>query len=505
MRKTVLVTGAHSELAYLVAEKLIKKGNMRVIAPVRVRGSQRINKLCSEFSENVIASDFSPLNFQEAKELVTASDYVLNLDFVAKPDSEHFPDLAEQINYFYTKNLVDAVIATGSNAKFLELSTSGVYGGRTMKHPYAVVGHPAMPAYFDVASVSMLRGERYLVESGLRGFIVLRSAPVVDETFMKKMLDGALVFKNPLNAPIEYITAEELSEVIFKLVTDAEENGKKVKENSIYNVGGGEQEIYLDFLKNTASKLSLNIDKIVDPKWFVLRCGTGAWLKDGRKLQDALGVQKVSVERYIEDKFVKTQNRIFGTLSSLIRKFIVSKMSIMTNSPYFWQDNGMTARINVFYGGYDKIRDIPKRLSEVLTDAIENENIAGLYDCDKQPLLEENDLKTYASARGGKCFDMGARPVDFRRKTLWECADGHTFKMTPFGVLFGGYWCDECMTPAPWKYFENVKKSEYHNFFYRDEFSPYEEYVVRASDYHDIMREDEEERTTEKIKKYKKG
>ena len=47
----------------------------------------------------------------------------------------------------------------------------------------------------------------------------------------------------------------------------------------------------------------------------------------------------------------------------------------------------------------------------------------------------ENDLKTYAAARGGKCFDVSTRGVDFKRKTLWECANGHTFKMTPYSVL----------------------------------------------------------------------
>lgn len=230
MRKTALVTGMHTSLAYLVAEKLIKDGNMRVIAPVRVRESDRVDALIRNYGENVIVSDFSPLDFQEAKELVAAADYILNLDFVGMPESEHFPDFAEKVNYFYTKNLVDAVIETGSDAKIIELSTTGIYGGRTMKRPYAAVGHPAMPAYYDLASVSKLRGERYLVESGIKGFYVLRTAPVADETFVKRMLDGAMIFKNPLDAPAEFITAEELSEVIFRLVVSIDENEKKVKE-----------------------------------------------------------------------------------------------------------------------------------------------------------------------------------------------------------------------------------------------------------------------------------
>lgn len=103
MRKTALVTGMHTSLAYLVAEKLIKNGNMRVIAPVRVRESDRVDALIRNYGENVIVSDFSPLDFQEAKELVAAADYILNLDFVGMPESEHFPDFAEKLNYFIRK------------------------------------------------------------------------------------------------------------------------------------------------------------------------------------------------------------------------------------------------------------------------------------------------------------------------------------------------------------------------------------------------------------------
>lgn len=69
MRKTALVTGMHTSLAYLVAEKLIKDGNMRVIAPVRVRESDRVDALIRNYGENVIVSDFSPLDFRKRRNL----------------------------------------------------------------------------------------------------------------------------------------------------------------------------------------------------------------------------------------------------------------------------------------------------------------------------------------------------------------------------------------------------------------------------------------------------
>ena len=65
-----------------------------------------------------------------------------------------------------------------------------------MKRPYAAVGHPAMPAYYDLASVSKLRGERYLVESGIKGFYVLRTAPVADENKPLQMQVTMLDYNN---------------------------------------------------------------------------------------------------------------------------------------------------------------------------------------------------------------------------------------------------------------------------------------------------------------------
>ena len=87
MRKTALVTGMHTSLAYLVAEKLIKDRNMRVIAPVRVRESDRVDALIRNYGENVIVSDFSPLDFQEAKELVEANEAWLSHPALVLPRS----------------------------------------------------------------------------------------------------------------------------------------------------------------------------------------------------------------------------------------------------------------------------------------------------------------------------------------------------------------------------------------------------------------------------------
>ena len=95
-------------------------------------------------------------------------------------------------------------------------------------------------------------------------------------------------------------------------------------------------------------------------------------------------------------------------------------------------------------------------------------------------------------------------------KTEWKCADGHNLKITPYGVLYGGYWCDDCLTPAPWRYSENAKKSPYHSAVYKDKFTDDEDLTIGASAYRDVLRADDKKDGVcgdkgDKIIKYKKG
>lgn len=515
MRKTVLLTGVHTQTGYLTAEKLLNTRKFRLLLPLRVKNCAYVKNLVSAFREEVALTDMSLTDKDAAVELVRCADYIVNADVVVPPESCHNPDLAEKINYFCTKNIVDALKVAGGNKRMIELSLSSVYGGRTMKRPYAKVGDPVMPAYFDCASVARARAERYVVESGVTGYRVLRTAPVVDDGFVKRTVGDGWLFHFPLDSPAEFILSEELSSVLAELVISDENGEVKVSSDEIFDVGSGEKHVYRDLIYNVTDRVKKDFAKVLSPKWFVLRNGTGAWLYDGEKIQKTLNIPHSDVaEELARQSNEIVKNKSLLSFFPIVKRHILSKLQTMTDSPYYWTENGMTDRINVFYGGYDKIRDIPDRFEKIKTDN-ETDYVATLFETgfdlkkDGQ-FINHTDLESAAAFRGGSVNSRYFRPSDMHVKTEWKCADGHNLKITPYGVLYGGYWCDDCLTPAPWRYSENAKKSPYHSAVYKDKFTDDEDLTIGASAYRDVLRADDKKDGVcgdkgDKIIKYKKG
>lgn len=515
MRKTVLLTGVHTQTGYLTAEKLLNTRKFRLLLPLRVKNCAYVKNLVSAFREEVALTDMSLTDKDAAVELVRCADYIVNADVVVPPESCHNPDLAEKINYFCTKNIVDALKVAGGNKRMIELSLSSVYGGRTMKRPYAKVGDPVMPAYFDCASVARARAERYVVESGVTGYRVLRTAPVVDDGFVKRTAVDGCLFHFPLDSPVEFILSEELSSVLAELVISDETGRGKAPTDEIFNVGSGEKHIYRDLIYTVTDSVRKDFSKALSPKWFVLRNGTGAWLYDGEKIQETLNISHSDVT----EELVRQINEIIknkGLLSffPIVKRQILSKLQTMTDSPYYWAEKGMTDRINVFYGGYDKIRDIPDRFERIKSDKMiyyEDTLFETGFDRKKdRQFINHIDIESAATFRGGSVNSGCFRPSDMHVKIEWKCADGHNLKITPYGVLYGGYWCDDCLTPAPWRYYGNAKKSPYHSAVYEDKFSEDEDLTIGASAYRDVLREDDKKGDVrgdkgDKIIKYKKG
>ena len=58
----------------------------------------------------------------------------------------------------------------------------------------------------------------------------------------------------------------------------------------------------------------------------------------------------------------------------------------------------------------------------------------------KQPKSRE-EIEAFAAGQNGKLRSTGR--VAMQRMALWECKDGHVFKMTPNNVKYG-HWCPTC-------------------------------------------------------------
>lgn len=62
-------------------------------------------------------------------------------------------------------------------------------------------------------------------------------------------------------------------------------------------------------------------------------------------------------------------------------------------------------------------------------------------DCGGSKILDMEEMKRVAKRRGGKCLSQ--KYINARRKLLWQCKEGHTWKATPY-LIKRGAWCPEC-------------------------------------------------------------
>lgn len=108
-------------------------------------------------------------NYATAAQLVSGVDYVIHCGAVIPPRADHNPVDAFAVNYGGTKNIVDAIKASGraDRIKLVHISTVAVYGSRNHRHPWARMGDPVMSSAYDYYSAAKIKAEQYVLESGL--------------------------------------------------------------------------------------------------------------------------------------------------------------------------------------------------------------------------------------------------------------------------------------------------------------------------------------------------
>ena len=112
---------------------------------------------------------------EKCRSFVQDSDYVLHLAAVIPPLADHYPRETDECNRIGTMNLVDCVTELGDKQpKFVHISTVAIYGNRNYKHPWGRVGDPLISSVYDDYSASKIKGERYVLDSEIKNWVVLR-------------------------------------------------------------------------------------------------------------------------------------------------------------------------------------------------------------------------------------------------------------------------------------------------------------------------------------------
>lgn len=434
-------------------------------------------------------------NYNDCVRLVDGADYVIHCAAKIPPKSDHDPEGTYLCNYVGTKNLVDAIIASEKpDTPFVHISTVAVYGNRSYPHVWGRVGDPVISSDYDTYSANKLKAERYVLDSGLKKFVVLRQTAVLHKYMFANNLKDGLMFHTSWNCPLEWVTDADSGVLCKNLVERDIADKLDGFWNKIYNIGGGEScrvsgfetiDGCFTYLVGTGAK------KFFKPNWNITRNFHGVWYYDSDELENYLQFRSESFDGFWTRMHKKYRVFKLGKYapSPLISKLAIKRLFKNTNAPAYWLKHGKEGRIKAFFGSREKFDAIGtdwNKFPLLCEGKLENGeaiNYNGLKDInnakpllldhgydESKPLesLDFDDLNNAADFRGGKCLSTDYKAGNLYGKIKWQCRDGHEFTSSPYTVLKGGHWCPQCCQPAPWRYGSLAKDIPFYAQVYFD-------------------------------------
>ena len=520
---TVAVTGADGAMGGEVVAHLLKSEfnfNLRLFIYNRTKKFRPFFKKLLKQGKGRITLVYGDLaNYDEVAQLIDGSDYVIHCGAVIPPKADHNPENTFATNFTGTKNVVDAIEATGrkDQIKLVHISTVALYENRDYHHPWARMGDPVISSTYDYYSAAKIKGERYVLESELPHWVVLRQSAVYHKYFLANNMNDGLMFHTNWNAPFEWITDKDSGLMIQHLVEfDLAEKGKKLKGfwNQCYNIGGGKscRETGYETFNYGFGLMGASAEKFFDPHWNIPMNFHGVWYTDTDVLDKWLEYRTESSADFWKRMEKQLWYYKLGAIvpAKLIRKLAIERLLKNSNAPQKWVKLGKEGRISAFFGGKTAYDNLPKTWDKypvfakgqtfegpVDYEDYKNEKKAKRFALDhgfdekkKDSKIQLEDLKKAAEFRGGKVVSRTFKNGDVYSSIKWKCAEGHTFQSKPYSVLRAGFWCPICAEPNPlegnkWAYGKLAAKSPFFAQVWYDTHSHEEDNLSYPIDMHE--------------------
>ena len=503
-KQTVLLTGASGSMGSEALKSVMETGKFKALVLLRKKPSNE--KLKKELEQRygdgveVVFGDIS--NPGDCVKVVERSDYIINCAAIIPPASDHNPQAAEKANYLGVKNLVQAIEASkdADEKKFVNIGSIAEYGNRFFPAHWGRVGDPLVSSPYDFYAVTKIKGERCVVESGIKHWVSLRQSGILyDDVLFNNMNDG-LMFHTCWNTFIEWATARDSGRLIRNLIL-LDSQGKLPSSfwQKCYNIGNGEGARVTGYetLDRGFKMMGRSAKEIFMPHWNAARNFHCFWYLDSDHLNDILDFRRESFEDFFAQLSKKLWYFKLGKpFPGLIRKFAIERLLKDVNAPIYWVNNNIEGRIKAFYGSREAFEKIPRRWEDyqlIPSEAVKDLKTAEILDLRGKTELSEEDLafiadneyrgknravilshgydeskpdseleladmQGAAKFRGGRCLSETMTKGDLRTKLEWECHNGHRFKAAPYTVIKAGFWCPECCEPLPWNFDALAKK-----------------------------------------------
>ena len=484
MGVTVAMTGASGNMGVETLKQVLElecvdKVKVLLVNEKRERKDRRRWQRLYGDRIEVIFGDVAVLD--DCKRLVQGSDYVLHLAAVIPPKADHYAKETDDCNRIGTENLVNAVCELGDKQpKFVHISTVAIYGNRDYKHPWGRIGDPLLPSAYDEYATTKIKGERYVLDSDLKCWVVLRQTGILYEKMVVQNMGDGLMFHTCYNVPIEWVTAKDSGLMMKHLVERDVEGTLGDFWKKCYNIGDGPNARITGYetLDGGLKMIGGSVEKFMGPDWNATRNFHCMWFEDSRELNKILDFWNQSIDDYWAE--IKKKYWYFAVAKALPAKLIsglaLKPLLKNNNAPRYWLKHGMEGRVMAAFGSVKEAENLPKKWEEfnllckgknpddgsaVDYDDMRDEakikehsyHLDHGYDESKSDSeLDIEDMREAAAFRGGKCISQTMTKGDLYTKLEWECHDGHRFFASPYTILKAGHWCPVCSVPEPWDY-----------------------------------------------------
>ena len=490
----IAITGASGSIGKSVVPKLLerKDNHCRLLFRDTPANRKIISRLQKKYTGqiSVVFGDITDASC--CRNFVEDADYVLHLAAMVPPKADHDNALTWKTNLNGTARLTDAIIQNGNQAALIFFSSVAVYGHRSFPHYWGRTGDPLMPSVFDSYGASKVRAERYILDSPLRKYVILRETGVLYDNMMMNNIRDGLMFQMPVNTFIEWVTAKDTSILVDRIIAQGDE--KPGFWNKVYNISGGPDcrqtgfETYDDGFRLIGGSAK----KIFEPRWHNQRNFHCFWYSDSQILEDLFHFRTESCSDFWNGFMHKHWIYRLGRLmpSALLRSLVIKPLLNSDNAPDYWVKHNITAKVIAAYGGMDQYEQIPETWEN--TDLfcehpdygqmkIHDPSLDLSHGYDETRSDEDlniDDMKKAAEFRGGRLISDNMTPGDLTTRLKWQCHNGHMFESSPYTILKAGHWCPECCSPKDtWEFDELAKHIPFYAQAWYDSHDPDENYI----------------------------
>ena len=483
---TVAMTGASGNMGQAAVKEVMTLPyvKLRLLLLDGKKEKKLLKNWKKQYGDRVDAFFGNMKNEEDCKRLVENADYVVNMAAVIPPMADKYPDLAYDVNVTGVKNIVNAIQDLTEQPKFIHISTVAIYGHRNHLHPWGRVGDPLMPSAYDEYGMGKLIGERYVLDSEIKNWAILRQTGMLYEKLLTSNVSDGLMFHTNFNVPIEWASDHDSGVLIKNIVAKDYHCALRNFGKRVYNIGGGEKyrTTGFEFFNMGFDMIGGSVEKFMKPNWQATRNFHCMWFSDSDELEEMFHFRSGSLERFWSD--VKRKNWYFS-LARILPAKAISAMVIRPllkdeNAPYRWVKEGNEGRTNAFFGSKEEWEKIGEDWEDF---ALWNKNQIKGHDYQKEidfsyaekcrlshgydeskddSELTLADLQSAAKFRGGKCLAKTFKKGDWYQKVAWQCAEGHIFFASPYTVLKAGHWCPHCIREHQWDFDRLAKKNPFY-------------------------------------------